>query len=68
MNNTPLMLSIKLGFNEISHLLLQNGFNFNIKSSDNYHLLDEALLSSRDYRLIRDIYLKMQMTSFLNTP
>jgi len=61
MSNTPLMLSIKLGFNEISYLLLQNGFNFNVKSSDGYHLLDEALLSSRDYRLIRDIYIKVQM-------
>ena len=61
MMNTPLMLSIKLGFNEISFLLLQNGFNFNVKSSDGYHLLYEALLSSRDYRLIRDIYIKVQM-------
>jgi hypothetical protein len=60
MSNTPLMLSIKLGFNEISYLLLQHGFNFNVKSRDGYHLLDEALLSSRDYRLIREIYLRMQ--------
>ena len=60
MNNTPLMLSVKLGFNEISYLLLQYGFNFNVKSRDGYHLLDEALLASRDYRLIREIYIKMQ--------
>lgn len=51
--NTPLLLSIKLGFAEIAKLLIERGSTVEVESEGSYSVLDEALLSCRDYTVVK---------------
>eukprot|EP01041_Mallomonas_annulata_P011102 gene11102-23204_t len=58
-NNTPLLLAIKLGDIDMAMFLMNLGATYDIMSDTNFHLMDEAVLT-KDRRLVRNIYGRMQ--------
>lgn len=63
-HNTPLMLSVKLGFSEIAGFLLKKGSSINRVSDNRFTLIDEVLLSCRDNVVLREIYLIIQKSAW----
>jgi hypothetical protein len=59
--NTPLLLALKCGYADIAYLLLDNDVAVDyLSDNQSFTVLDEALLSCRQFDIIRTIYIRMK--------
>lgn len=64
--NSPLLLAVKLGYINLSRMLIAEGFSCECSSIENgftYHLIDEAVLT-RSLPLVQDIYREVQKSGW----
>jgi hypothetical protein len=62
-SNTALLLAIKLGHLDIARYLVEQGANVNVKSDNDWHLLDEAVLT-RSRSFVKLVYRRLHQLTW----